>query len=202
MSNFFNNLGKIVRKASSAVSAACQEVANGFNEAKGDEPKVEATVEAKPKKGKATKGKAKKGKATVKAKAKGKGNTNCIQFGKDPTWMQIVITKAYTKAKVIFLVFKNEEEQTGVATFNLGGQYAENQLKKLGALLCYLGQSPQETVELMVKAINQAPEKRVLVLVKAWSSDQTMANVVRVQAHNHVPSYKGDKVEVELDESC
>jgi hypothetical protein len=146
-----------------------------------------------------------------------------VQFSDKEVWMQVVVQKAELKGSVIFVTGKDAKtSKSMVMTLNLSGQYRDSQTKKLGILLAFMGQCPKETVEEACTAINEAPEKRVLVLLKAWSSDQTLANVVRVQAHDHVAKAKGDepkaeakpkieakkakkskaKAKAELDESC
>jgi hypothetical protein len=203
MSNFFNKLGTFVRKASNAVSDAYQQVADGY---KGNEPKAEAK-------------KAKKPKAKAKAKATAHKAATKIQFSsEEEQWFQVVVTKAELKGSVIFVTGKDAKtSKSMVMTLNLSGQYRDSQTKKLGILLAFMGQCPKETVEEAVAAINEAPEKRLLVLLKAWSSDPTLANIVRVQAHDHKAKTKGDEPKVEvkpkakkgkgkkakqLDESC
>jgi hypothetical protein len=119
-----------------------------------------------------------------------------IQFSDKEVWMQVVVQKAELKGSVIFVTAKDAKTSKHMTmTLSTQGVYAENQLKKLGALLAFMGQCPKETVEEAVQAINEAPEKRVLVLLKGWKKDPTLANVIRVQAHDHVA--KGDEPKAE-----
>lgn len=105
----------------------------------------------------------------------------------EEVWMQVVVQKAELKGSVIFIVAKDvKTSKTVVMTLSTAGQYKDSQLKKLGALLAFMGQCPVETPQLAVQSISTAPEKRLLVLLKGWKSDETLANVVRVQAHDHV----------------
>ena len=109
-----------------------------------------------------------------------------VHFSDKEVWMQVVVQKAELKGSVIFIVAKDvKTSKTVVMTLSTAGQYKDSQLKKLGALLAFMGQCPMETHQLAVQAINEAPEKRLLVLLKGWKSDPTLANVVRVQAHDH-----------------
>lgn len=105
----------------------------------------------------------------------------------EEVWMQVKVEQAELKGSVIFITAKDvKTSKTVVMTLSTAGQYKDSQLKKLGALLAFMGQCPVETPQLACTAINEAPEKRLLVLLKGWKSDDTLANIVRVQAHDHV----------------
>lgn len=113
--------------------------------------------------------------------------TTKAHFSQKEQWVQVKVESAQLKGSVIFIHAK--EDRTGktvTMTIATQGQYKDTQLKKLGALLAFMGQCPVETAEQACTAISQAPEKRLLVLLKGWKQDPTLANVVRVQAHDHV----------------
>lgn len=105
----------------------------------------------------------------------------------EEVWMQVTVQQAELKGSVIFIHAKDvKTSKTVVMTISTAGQYKDSQLKKLGALLCFMGQCPVETAQQACTTINQAPEKRLLVLLKGWTTDPTLANVIRVQKHDHV----------------
>lgn len=143
--------------------------------------------------------------------------TTKVHFSEKEQWMQVAVQQAELKGSVIFIHAKDvKTSKTVTMTISTAGQYKDAQLKKLGALLAFMGQCPVETAEQACTAISTAPEKRLLVLLKGWKTDSALANIVRVQAHDHVakaepqaePKAKAKgkakaKAPVqELDESC
>lgn len=135
----------------------------------------------------------------------------------EEVWMQVVVEQAELKGSVIFVKAKDVKTSKAVVmTLSTQGQYKDSQLKKLGALLGFMGQCPVETIQEAVESINQAPEKRLLVLLKGWTTDPTLANLIRVQKHDHVAKgesqtepkaepkakAKGKAKGKQLDESC
>ncbi len=113
--------------------------------------------------------------------------TTKVHFSEKEQWMQVTVQQAELKGSVIFIHAKDvKTSKTVTMTIATQGQYKDAQLKKLGALLAFMGQCPVETAQQAVQSISTAPEKRLLVLLKGWKSDPTLANVVRVQAHDHI----------------
>ena len=112
--------------------------------------------------------------------------TTKVHFSDKEQWFKVTVVGAELKGSVIFITAKDVKTSKVVTmTLSTQGQYKDAQLKKLGALLAFMGQYPVETTQEAVEAINKAPEKRLLVLLKGWKSDDTLANIVRVQAHDH-----------------
>ena len=113
--------------------------------------------------------------------------TTKVHFSEKEQWMQVTVQQAELKGSVIFIHAKDvKTSKTVTMTIATQGQYKDAQLKKLGALLAFMGQCPVETAEQACTAISTAPEKRLLVLLKGWKTDSALANIVRVQAHDHV----------------
>lgn len=143
--------------------------------------------------------------------------TTKVHFSDKEQWFKVTVQQAELKGSVIFITAKDvKTSKTVTMTLSTQGQYKDSQLKKLGALLGFMGQCPVETIQEAVESINQAPEKRLLVLLKGWTTDPTLANLIRVQKHDHVAKgesqtepkaepkakAKGKAKGKQLDESC